>query len=113
MDAAPTTRTCTKCGLVSRISEKQALEAQKDSFSITYLCPSCAAAKRLNDQRMVLIIFAAFGLIGLVLLSVDRTLAPGWQSLNIFFFELCVVLTILPHELGHAFMARAVGFEVF
>src|SRR5436305_9253946 len=97
----------------SRLSDKLAQANQTDTFSVRYLCPSCASAKRLKDQTVVMAIYAGVSVAGLVLICIDRELAPGWLLLNLFVFQLSLVLTIVPHELGHALMARAVGLEVF
>jgi len=41
-------------------------------------------------------------------------MAPlGWIWLNLFLFEVFLLLTVIPHELGHAFAGRYNGFEVF
>ena len=37
----------------------------------------------------------------------------GWLWLNIFIFYLALSLSILPHELGHAFTAKWLGWRVF
>lgn len=97
----------------SRLSQKQVQEVQANRSSPTYLCPSCSAAKRLKDHGVLLGVHLGAGVLGLILVCINRNLAPGWLLLNAFLFQLSIVLTILPHELGHAMMARALDFEVF
>lgn len=113
MDTVPTTRKCTRCGMESRLSQKQAQEVQANRLPPKYLCPSCKAAKHLQDQGAALAIFAGVGVVGLVLVCINRDFPPGWWFLNLFLFQLAIVITIVPHELGHALMARWLGFEVF
>lgn len=78
------------------------------------LCPGCWV-KRSNFRRAwflpSLVIAGAFG-------YVANRLLPGGSFLghvltNICFIGVFVVLTILPHELGHAIVARAVGWRVY
>jgi hypothetical protein len=51
------------------------------------------------------------GGIALVLLAPGPSM--GWMFINLTCFRLFNVLTIIPHELGHAFVARTLGLRVF
>jgi tetratricopeptide (TPR) repeat protein len=37
----------------------------------------------------------------------------GWTTVNLFLFQLFLYSTVAPHELGHAVVARALGYRVF
>ena len=77
------------------------------------LCPSCAGKKTLKDEKFAILVNCFWGLVGLVLVFVSPQQPLGWWLVNLFAFYVASVLVILPHELGHGFAARALGFRVF
>ncbi len=48
---------------------------------------------------------------GLVIFSAENQF--GWFLLNFILYYVFMILAAVPHELGHAFMAKAVGFRAF
>jgi len=54
-----------------------------------------------------------FGAVGLLFWLIGPEIRIGYILINVFLFQLFLVLTIVPHELGHALMARLIGMRVF
>ena len=52
------------------------------------------------------------GLSGAVLVGFGINERLGLLLLGLFWFQVCLVLSIVPHELGHALVARWLGFKV-
>jgi len=51
--------------------------------------------------------------IGLALVVWKPHYGPGWLLVNSAWFEVSMILSLLPHEFAHAFAARALGMRVF
>lgn len=77
------------------------------------LCPACFARR---DQMVTgwhqIAIFAG-GIIGYVLLWLNIWPGFGELLIAIFLIHLFFILSIIPHELGHALVAYLVGWRVF
>lgn len=77
------------------------------------ICPSCLAAKKQTKFTRIIWFWAATIVVSLALLTDSKSRLWGFYFLNWILFDLCLMFTILPHELGHAAMAKLVGFRVF
>ena len=53
------------------------------------------------------------GLMGTFCIYITPLAGIGWLFLNLFIFNIALMLSILPHEFGHAFVARYFGWRVF
>jgi hypothetical protein len=53
------------------------------------------------------------GLLGLFLVYLMPNEWMGWYLLNVFFLEVALVLSVLPHELGHAYVGKRIGWRIF
>jgi hypothetical protein len=104
---------CDKCGIKTEIPE--AFFKQRKSFRSSFRteCPQCYAESQLSGLRRNLLWSLACGVIGLTLTLTLPSRTSGWLLLNLFLFELSLIASIVPHELGHAFAARWLGFRVF
>ena len=104
---------CDKCGVKTELPE--AFFKQRRSFRRSFRteCPHCSAKSQLAGLQRSLLWSLACGVIGLVLVLTMPERMSGWLLLNLFLFELFAVISILPHEFGHAFAARWLGFRVF
>jgi len=104
---------CDKCGIETEIPE--AFIKQRKSFRRSFRneCPRCYAESQLAHQRRSLLWNLAYGALGLVLVLTVPDRISGWLLLNLFFFQVFLIASILPHEFGHALVARWLGFRVF
>lgn len=104
---------CDRCGIQTKISESFFKERKAFRTSIRTLCPACHSKSRLSYLKWVFISNFGLGALGLFYRWLLPSEDVGWCLLNLFFFEMFLAATILPHELGHAFAARFLGFRVF
>ena len=77
------------------------------------LCPTCWQKHNISVQTRLLIFQLVPGPLGLLYLFLLPNDGMGWFLLNFFVFEIALILSILPHEFGHAFMAKRIGWRVF
>jgi tetratricopeptide (TPR) repeat protein len=99
--------TCVRCGTGSEVGEGY----RKVKGALR--CPPC------SQQRLIKIGLWSWALIpvmvaaGFLFIRLVPRDAIGWLYLNLSLFVIFEALLILPHEVGHALAARAVGFRVF
>jgi len=111
--AEPTIATCDRCGATTDIAEAFFKERSSFRSSMLTLCPACWQKHNISVQTRLLIFQLAPGPLGLLYLFLLPNDGIGWFLLNFFIFEIAVILSILPHELGHAFVAKRFGWRVF
>jgi tetratricopeptide (TPR) repeat protein len=104
---------CDQCGVQTEIQESFFKKRKAFRTSIRTLCPACHAKSHLVYLKWGFISNFAIGGLGLIYRWLLPNEGIGWYLLNLFFFQIFLVVTILPHELGHAFAARLLGFRVF
>jgi predicted negative regulator of RcsB-dependent stress response len=109
----PTIATCDRCGATTDMTETFFEERRSFRTSIRTLCPTCWKKHKTSGYSWILINKLTLGLLGIILLLLLPNEGIGWVFLNIFVFEIALILSILPHELGHAFVAKHVGWRVF
>jgi tetratricopeptide (TPR) repeat protein len=102
--------TCDICGVTSDLDETFTKARKSFRFKKTTYCPACWL-KRQTSLRPALWWWGIFLFFGIVVAVQEPQ--EGWFLLNLFFTGLCTLLLIIPHELGHAFMARWLGIPVF
>jgi len=102
---------CDVCGIRAGDDQIFAREAVPFCRTKTY-CPNCYARFYRRVLQFVLVLTVVLGLLGATVLWRDPTSSTGRLFLNALFFQAFIIATILPHEFGHAFMARLVGFQV-
>ena len=104
---------CDKCGVKSELPE--AFFKQRKSFRRGFRieCPQCHAESENHRFRRGLLFNLVLVTLGLALVIAMPQLKSGWVLLNLVLFELFLVGSILPHELGHALVARLLGLRVF
>jgi Flp pilus assembly protein TadD len=83
--------------------------------------PLCSAFQRIGrgkneeaqrQSQMRLISFAFLLVLGSSVAALGKTTNPGWLLINLALVTFMAWLTILPHEAGHAFVAKLVGLGV-
>ena len=104
-----------KCDSCSAESDFDAAFVKKPSPAgrrTKNLCPACWVKQRNDRQAWFLpsLILGGLGVYLIEQLRPDSGLGPF--LMNISFAGLFVVLTIIPHELGHAVAARLLGWRV-
>lgn len=104
---------CDKCGIETEIPETFFKQRKSFRRSFRTECLQCYAKSQLSFLKKNLLWSLAYGVIGLTIVSISPERMSGWMLLNLFFFQLFFVAAILPHEFGHAFAARWLGFRVF
>jgi hypothetical protein len=104
---------CDKCGAETKIEAAFHRIEFNYTTRVSHRCPKCwvkthsAAHKRAYTAYLVVAIFG-FGLV----FSNPKD-GFGWLLLNFMLYYLLSIPAALPHELGHAFAAKALGFRVF
>jgi tetratricopeptide (TPR) repeat protein len=104
---------CEICGTESTF-EKNFIKEHK-SFSQTkrIICSNCWVRRRNRIEGYSYTVALLEGIAGYLLLWHDSSSELGLFLTSVFLFILFLILTIVPHELGHAVMARLLGWRVF
>jgi|GEM_PF-2437689 len=104
---------CSSCGIVS--TQPALLRAVPRSFStrISKLCPQCFDKKRNRDRGLHLWCFLAVAVGGLIVVCLSPPAKARWTLLNWAWLDICMWLTVVPHEFAHALVGRAVGLRIF
>ena len=107
---------CRECGALSALEDAYVHERSPFGRRRSY-CPRCARGRRERAGHRVLRQLVFLPLAGAGLLLLARVLGfgtfSGWAVINAWLFLVFGYLAVIPHEIGHALMARAVGFRVF
>lgn len=77
------------------------------------LCPTCWARRRHAFEGWYQVAVLAGGIVGYFLLWLSPWSGLGRFLTTLFLINAFLILTIVPHELGHAVVARLLGWRVF
>lgn len=105
-----------KCDVCSTESDFEAsFVKQRRSFRSTHqtLCPACWTRRRNSFEGWYQVAVIVGGIIGYVLLWLDPWSAFGRFLTNLLLIDLFLIVSIVPHELGHAVVGRLAGWRVF
>jgi hypothetical protein len=105
-----------KCDVCSKESEFEAAFTKQYRFlhrSDLNLCPTCWVRHNRTSAGWYQIAVIVGGIVGYVLLQLNPVSVPGWVLTRIFLANIFLILTIVPHELGHVIAGRLVGWRVF
>ena len=104
---------CDACGLESDF--EAAFFKQRKAFrkSVRNLCPACRGRRRRISNSWLLILILLAGIIGYAILWFEPWSLAGYYLTTFFLVEVFLILTIVPHELGHAIVGWLVGWRVF
>ena len=106
---------CDRCLATSTLDDVFAVEKAALGKKRWY-CPRCWQAMHEQRARGRLVFRVALGLGALGLLALSGSgdgPHTAWLALNVFLTLLFIEMATLPHELGHALMAHALGCRVF
>jgi tetratricopeptide (TPR) repeat protein len=104
---------CDRCGITTNAQEGFAKERRLFRNTMRTLCPHCWQRWRAAVNGWMFLLQFAMGPIGLIILSRRPDDHTGWFLLNAFFFQVFLAISIAPHELAHALVAKCVGWRVF
>ncbi len=117
---------CAVCGTESEFDAAFIKERESFGFGHKTVCPACWIHRRDRRASRWLVVVLLTGIAGCLLLwikpahphSGSLLLDSAWTFFgnlfrNLFLLDLFLVLSILPHELGHAMAGRLVGWRVF
>jgi tetratricopeptide (TPR) repeat protein len=102
---------CDCCGTVSDLDESFTITRKSLRRKKTAYCPQCWAERELESNKSWIWFYGLFLLIIIVLWLFDSKEAP--RLFGIFLFVVFLSAVIIPHELGHAIVARILGLHVF
>ena len=104
---------CDRCGAVTEVVEGFSKERRSFRRSMRTLCPSCWQKDTASVYLRLLLCQLLPGPVGLLFVLLMPTEVVGWLFLNVFLFEIFLILSVFPHELGHAWAAKWMGWRVF
>lgn len=104
---------CDICGVETKVEEAFYQVISKYSSVITRRCPRCWHKARHTAYKRFLTSYLILGIGAAIIVIINPEYQFGWLILNFLLYYVFGVLTALPHELGHAIAAKAVGFRVF
>jgi hypothetical protein len=105
-----------KCDICSTESDFEASFIKEHrSFRSTdlTLCPSCWRRRRNLFEGWYQVAVLVGGIMGYILLWLNPWSEAGRLLATLFLIDLFLILTIVPHELGHAIAGRLFGWRVF
>lgn len=104
---------CHQCGVETTL-ESAFFKSRKSFSSIhQFYCPSCWLKVGNAAAKKCLLLDLGLGLFGLLMVFFYPDFHWGYLLSNLLFFQMSLILTIVPHELGHAITARLLGERVF
>jgi len=104
---------CEVCGAESDFAAAFVRERKTFRRSRRTVCPACWVRRDNTQQLWVLLTLPAAGAFGYIADLIAPGGAVGTLFLSLFFIGLFLILSIVPHELGHALVARALGWRVY
>lgn len=104
---------CDRCGAESNLDNAFFKAPKSFSQKILTYCPDCWTARQHSESKWGIILSLATGPLGLLFLLTDTHAGLGWFLINLTLCEVFIWLAIVPHELAHAVVGRAVGMKVF
>jgi hypothetical protein len=98
---------CDACGTESEFDSGFIREKKRK------VCPGCWLKRRHRNAANWLWFSLAAGIVGWMVLWFDPASDLGGILQAIFLIQVFLIFTIVPHELGHAWAARVLGWRVF
>ncbi len=104
---------CDICGQESEFEESYFKEPKSFSRKTRLVCPVCREKRQVKGHLNSLYLNLGIGVLAWVMTRIWPMDSLGWIWLNLFLCEVFFLLVVIPHELGHAFVGRFNGFEIF
>jgi tetratricopeptide (TPR) repeat protein len=103
---------CDVCGSTTGLPESFTKERRLFRKSERTWCPHCWQTRRISRNVWLFVFQFVMGLAGLLMVWQSDSVV-GWVLLSCSLFQVFLGLAIVPHELGHAWMAEWMGWRVF
>jgi len=104
---------CDACGTESDFEASFIKERKSFQSTQRTLCPTCWTRRRNLFEGWYQVALLVGGMIGYILLWLNPWSHIGHFLTTLFLIDLFLILTIVPHELGHAIAGRLCGWRVF
>jgi hypothetical protein len=104
---------CDKCGVETKIEAAFHKIESPHTSRVTRRCPKCWLKFHSAAYKRTYFAYVVVCVLGVGLVLADPKDAFGWMLLNFMLYYLLWIPAALPHELGHAFAAKVLGFRVF
>ena len=104
---------CDICGVKTKVAEAFYFIEDGRGGLTSRRCPECWLKQRTEASKDAFTNYFYLATIGLVLVALGGGNPLGWLLLNLVLYFLLMIVATLPHELGHAFAGKMVGFRVF
>src|ERR1700677_3712080 len=104
---------CDGCGTESEFEAAFAKERKSFSKSTRTLCPMCRGRRRRTFEGWYQVAVMVGGVVGYTILWRYPWSSVGRFLTILFLMDIFLILSIVPHELGHAIMGRLLGWRVF
>lgn len=104
---------CDICGTESDFDAGFIKERRSFRSSRRTLCPTCWSRRRHAFEGWYQVGVVIGGIIGFILLWSNPWSVAGRFLTALFLVDLFLVLSVVPHELGHAAIGRLLGWRVF
>jgi len=104
---------CHYCGIESEIEQAFCKVRRSFSHKFQWTCMQCWQNRRAKRFKYVLGYWLASALVALGFLLFPSLKGVGYLFLNCLLLDLSLLLTVLPHEFGHALAGKLAGFRVF
>src|SRR5258708_37784750 len=104
---------CHRCGLESEIQELFFKTPRSGWRRFGFLCPQCWVKQRMRNYWLWFSATLFLGAAGATLVLAAPRAPLGWIIVNYFLFLVFLMVAIVPHEVGHALAARALGLRLF
>ncbi len=104
---------CDDCGVDSDFEAGFIKERKSFQKAHRTLCPTCWVRRRRNFEGWYQVAILIGGVAGYIMLWFNPESVLGRFLTILFLIDVFLILTIIPHELGHAIAGRLLGWRVF
>ena len=100
---------CELCGNLIRDKSTAKILQQSISGKNILCCSECYIKKNNGSYKSILVISIAQVFFGIILVYFAPEEKIGWFLLNLIMVSICSIVMIIPHEIGHVFVAKIFG----
>ncbi len=103
---------CDACGAQTVLENVYRIEPPLFYGKQKVYCPACASSRKVSQFRKSLAFYGITALAGLALIATAPESLFGWMFLNFFLGIIFMIISIVPHELGHVIAGALLGMSV-
>lgn len=104
---------CSYCGAKTSLAGSYLRQRRSFSRTTQLVCPPCLVKQRTASHWSKLWWWLFVAASGATLVWAVPEFPLSWFLVNLAWLDVCLIATIAPHELAHAFAGHGVGFRVF